>query len=80
MLRMVADILTKGLTYDKFAKFRKMFWLTCVWITFVLFSFSIALRLPDSVSAFVGISFQLAANVLTGFASRTFQLYFSKWS
>ncbi len=49
-------------------------------VTFVLFSFSIALRLPDSVSAFVGISFQLAANVLTGFASRTFQLYFSKWS
>ena len=27
---MVADILTKGLTYDKFAKFRKMLGLTCV--------------------------------------------------
>ncbi len=49
-------------------------------VTFVLFSFSVALRLPDSVSAFVGISFQMAANILTGFASRTFQLYFSKWS
>ena len=50
-----------------------------VGVTLVLFSFSVALRLPDSVTAFVGISFQLVANVLTGFASRTYQLYFSKW-
>ncbi len=47
-------------------------------VTLVLFSFSVALRLPDSVSAFVGISFQMAANILTGFANKTFQLYFSK--
>ena len=49
-------------------------------VTLVLFSFSVALRLPDSVSAFVGLSFQAAADFLMGFARTTIQVYFSKSS
>ena len=47
-------------------------------VTLVLFSFSIALRLPDGASAFVAIFFQLAANTLMGFARKEIQVYFSK--
>ena len=46
--------------------------------TLVLFSFSVALRMPDGASAFVAISFQLAANILLGFAKTEIQIYFSK--
>ena len=47
-------------------------------VTIVLFSFSVALRMPDGATAFVGISFQLAANTLMGFAKTEIQVYFSK--
>ena len=47
-------------------------------VTLVLFSFSVALRMPDGASALVGISFQLAANTLMGFAKTDIQVYFSK--
>ena len=49
-------------------------------VTLVLFSFSVALGLPDSVSAFVGLLFQAAADFLMGFARTTIQVYFSKSS
>ena len=47
-------------------------------VTLVLFSFSVALRMPDVVSAFIGVSFQLTANTLMGFAKTEIQVYFSK--
>ena len=48
-------------------------------VTLVLFSFSVALRMPDGASAFVGVSFQLAANTFMGFARTDIQVYFSKF-
>ena len=47
-------------------------------VTLVLFSFSVALRMPDGASAFVAISFQLVANILMGLARTNIQVYFSK--
>ena len=47
-------------------------------VTLVLFSFSVALRMPDGASAFVGVSFQLAACMLMGFAKTEIQVYLSK--
>ena len=49
-------------------------------VMLVLFSFSVAMRLPDSISAFVGLSFQAAADILMGFAHTSIQVYFSKSS
>ena len=49
-------------------------------VTLVLFSFSVAMRLPDIISAFVGLSFQAAADILMGFARTSIQVYFSKSS
>ena len=46
--------------------------------TLVLFSFSVALRMPDAASVFVGTSFQLAANTLMGFSRTEIQVYTSK--